>query len=816
MQTHPSAMSHTYEEEFACDRERTYGANTIDDDEAELLDAVEGLDPDKVEAEFEHWFSSIRAETKEIDAALLRGEEVTLPDGEKLRLAPHIRRIYTDPLLCGDGVKEPVLLARLAQELGAEFLAGSAISQSPWLIGFEHEGPWLPTGLWKRGKPLSELERARYSEALAPGFINEKVKPMRQERPVGTDEAQRRQWAESADLRSGTVLEACEPPGEEEIATIMFPLLQKWSEELQQHTKCRTIVHEVERNTKYTRVGEHASLPSVAQLTQAVSYCATGARDAPVMQMRRDVAADIDYEKITKMRQLVRSPHRRLPKRRKRRGWIPRLAKVDCSNAFFQLPARRPQHNRCKMWNPTLQPPGWSHFRSNSLTMGNIRSILSWMTVSVFLGRLFRRFGIPLWVYIDDLIAILSGGNVRRLREFIVKTVRRLGFGADDKKLERHHEEAGKVVTNSVVTDGGLPVLGIEFLVLEEESRPARMEIFAPEAKVAGVIHSAAMAAEAAVDGSLSLTQLQTLHGEMCFCFFARVHKATMAHFGAISSWLDERRFAELLPKRSAVAALAHSLRRIADERVVAYSRLSIACHEDEVPRGRWHLYTDAAAPEGKVFMGGVCIDPQNNRRAFRIELPQRKLPLALRNATIYVCELLATYLAIEYFQLRDVEAVVHVDNIGGLYSMVKGHAACPIGAAIAADISAGLVGRGVAAFFAYVSSRRNVADATTRMMLFQELIDFVGADPVLLEANWIAEVTEKLCADTTSAVEISRAFSIFNSDRQLRIVEIGKRLTLKRLLWKKYAGHLPSEQGERNARQASRRGDAAPVRRSG
>eukprot|EP00392_Amoebophrya_sp_AT5.2_P003826 g3831.t1 len=701
-------MEKNYEEEFARDRERTYGANYVDDEEAALLDGAVNLDPGKVEEEFEAWYSAIRAGTQEIDAALLRGGAATLPDGVTVRLAPHIRKIYTDPLLCGDTPKEPLLLARLAQELDVEFL-------------------------WRDIGALSETERVRYAEALAPGFINEEVKPTRQERPVGTEEAQRRQWADSADLRAGTVLEEAPAPGDEEIVTVMFPLLQKWSEELQRYTKCRTIVHEVERNTKYTRAGEHASLPSVAQLTQAVSYCATGARDAPVVQMKNDATADIDFEKILRLRDLVRTPRLRVKKKKaaRRRGWIPRLAKVDCSSAFFQLPARRPAHNRCKMWNPTSQPPGWVHYRSNSLTMGNIRSILQWMVVSVFLERLFRRFGIPIWVYIDDLIAILSRGNVRRIHEFIARTTRRLGFRADDKKLERHHEEAGKIVTNSVVTTGGLPVLGIEFLVQEEAERPARMEVFAPADKVESVARSAGVAADAAIDGSLTHQQLQKLHGEMCFCFFARVHKASMAHFASVSSWLDEQTFACLLPKRSAVAALAHSLRCISDNRVAAFGRLSISRREEEAPKERRHLYTDAAAPTGEVFLGGVCIDPHGVRRAMRIQLRQKQLPPALRNATIYVYELIATYLAILHFNLRDVDVIVHVDNIGGLYSMVKGHAACPIGAAIAAEISVELVERGVAGFFAYVDTKRNVADATTRVQLFDDLIAFVGAAPV-------------------------------------------------------------------------------------
>ena len=183
----------------------------------------------------------------------------------------------------------------------------------------------------------------------------------------------------------------------------------------------------------------------------------------------------------------------------------------------------------------------------------------------------------------------------------------------------------------------------------------------------------------------------------------------------------------------------------------------------------RIHLYTDAATGENGLdnsFIGGI-LRGKDCDHAFSYHVPLWlcniiKKKSAMSSLNLGVLEALAVWAALLVFDdlIGDKWVVLHVDNTGVIYSFTSGGAMCSATQGIVNAVSMIQCNKKRRAYFCYIRSAKNIADATTRkekVSILEETLEktqwrslrhYIGDNR--LETLWDGIESAKLCRTET------------------------------------------------------------------
>jgi len=113
---------------------------------------------------------------------------------------------------------------------------------------------------------------------------------------------------------------------------------------------------------------------------------------------------------------------------------------LDFSNAYRQLCTQDPDLNLLEIWDPDQNV--FHLYTSNVLTFGSIGSVYAWTRISLLVEKCIEHyFGITVYIYIDDLPAILPDETGDDMVSAIVGFIELLGF-----QLKAEKRQYGKSV----------------------------------------------------------------------------------------------------------------------------------------------------------------------------------------------------------------------------------------------------------------------------------------------------------------------------------------------------------------------------------
>jgi len=128
------------------------------------------------------------------------------------------------------------------------------------------------------------------------------------------------------------------------------------------------------------------------------------------------------------------------------------LLALDFSNAYRQLATLNPSLNLLEVWDPDRKV--FDLYTSNVLTFGSIASVYAWTRVSLLVEHCVEYyFGITVYIYIDDLLAVLPDNTAEDMVDAIVSFVKLLGF-----ELKAEKRQFGKSVR----------ALGVDYEILPD------------------------------------------------------------------------------------------------------------------------------------------------------------------------------------------------------------------------------------------------------------------------------------------------------------------------------------------------------------
>ena len=226
---------------------------------------------------------------------------------------------------------------------------GARLATNGWLTGIPSSGPMPVTGLWD-GKPMKEKEQEEY-DGLTRGIVPPPVRTFRGDDPdvpirvadgrsLGCTDSVQRAWDDSKWLRSGTVMEPCangwDDVPKDAAVTFMMGVLQRWNEEREIYEKCRFIA-DARWGNMFTRAGEHPSLPSPSKLIAAADYCMNGADAPPLVQAKKEIREQIDFERLRAWKDLPDMTSAQANNAADHSPWSPAVAKIDLTLFFHQI-----------------------------------------------------------------------------------------------------------------------------------------------------------------------------------------------------------------------------------------------------------------------------------------------------------------------------------------------------------------------------------------------------------------------------------------------------------------------------------------------
>ena len=91
------------------------------------------------------------------------------------------------------------------------------------------------------------------------------------------------------------------------------------------------------------------------------------------------------------------------------KGFLPTPAKLDETDAYYNLPCENPLQNKAAIYNP--KEKAWIRFLCKSITFGNRHSAAEFQSVSLLIANsLSTIFGIIAIPYIDDFVILCPPG----------------------------------------------------------------------------------------------------------------------------------------------------------------------------------------------------------------------------------------------------------------------------------------------------------------------------------------------------------------------------------------------------------------------
>lgn len=190
---------------------------------------------------------------------------------------------------------------------------------------------------------------------------------------------------------------------------------------------------ERERN-EFSPMEEHMSLPSHREISKVLNFCITG-QNTPYQQMKQEVTESINKNRVSKNADECpvfswgcKTEGKPPPFTR---GFPVIISKVDEHGAFYQLGWEDPTKNSIALFNPDTGE--WDIHPMVSMSHGNIWSVYSFQTISALIARIFEYLGIPVLVYIDDILIFSPPEYAEVHFNFVKKVMTLLGFDLSTK-----------------------------------------------------------------------------------------------------------------------------------------------------------------------------------------------------------------------------------------------------------------------------------------------------------------------------------------------------------------------------------------------
>eukprot|EP00392_Amoebophrya_sp_AT5.2_P001669 g1671.t1 len=465
-------------------------------------------------------------------------------------------------------------------------------------------------------------------------------------------------------------------------------------------------------------------LPGTPTLVDMVLYAANPLLQETLMQSKESVTASIVENRKEagsgKMRWRDATRLSGPVPEFKGKSFLPCFGKLDLYQAYLQMAVRNPNRNYFQVYNPSTKK--FEFGKLSALSFGNVHSVFGFVgSISELLNHLINDIlGIPATVYVDDIIFMCT----EELGPIYMKAIREMlaliGIAVEPNKCE--------------VAKIGEPIelLGVDFTTFEN-----RIEVKLTEKKIEAVNkkvkeawgylnrleHDAAKVTQDDLRDFFHL--LEELNGLFIHCTFWRNIKKGIPLTGHIYNLVSSfGKFCSLIKSYKCFKMIKALTKKMSEE---VNSRIPMVIRKDVAVRGKLHVMTDASSSEkegGKVAFGGLIFFPDGTSKGFSLHLKQKQLPPVLRRRTILVYELVALYMAqiIYADDLKSYNALMHCDNAGATYGVVKGRLRCPIATAVVASITSFNLRNDVFNFYAYINTDDNVSDACTRVEMLEEL----------------------------------------------------------------------------------------------
>jgi len=438
----------------------------------------------------------------------------------------------------------------------------------------------------------------------------------------------------------------------------------------------------------------------------------------------------------------------------KGRGFIPGFCKLDFKSYYYQFAAMNMNENIIAIWDPTEYDESskgrWRYFESSVMHFGNLHSVYVACRFSLLLEEIIRKFlEIIASIYIDDSIVMERFELLKLAQEIVEELYEKIGWKMSTGKLETQ------------VTDAAIRILGIVY-----ERFSWGFKFYPPEIKVQETVAKMDRYMEEIKHGTNTFEELEKLTGSLIFLLQVKFIRISGCEMKTLGAWKPEENFVRKSLIPAEVVILLEAFKKLRKDLLEGEpAEISIVNMNTE----RIHLYTDAATGENGLdnsFIGGI-LRGEYCDHAFSYHVPLwlcniLKKKSAMSSLNIGVLEALAVWAALLVFDdlIGDKWVVLHVDNTGVIYSFTSGGAMCSATQGIVNAVSMIQCNKKRRAYFCYIRSAKNIADATTRkekVSILEETLEktqwrslrnYIGDNR--LETLWSGIESAKFCRRET------------------------------------------------------------------
>ena len=359
------------------------------------------------------------------------------------------------------------------------------------------------------------------------------------------------------------------------------------------------------------------------------------------------------------------------------------------------------------------------------------------MRTAECLARVLSFNGLPTSIFVDDSFAFCHGRVVVEARQVMQRLYRAIGFPPSSAAPELGGAMKGEAQNDNFEMDNEVTALGMTWRRTNEGQS---IRVADKRLKKLQKRYNDFMAEPQ----KPALKKVEQLTGSMMSCIHFRSRKKWASRIRACYEFCRPEKWAGIKPKQWS------SNESIVRKTFVKAMNVISDMEPEHVTIWRVNkppavLYTDASLEGSQSVMGGVLIRHNRPAKAFSLrwdlksymtgkdkEVPRFKgVPLGIN-----VLEAAAVYLALKIWNKEVEDSFVYsfVDNICAALSVVKGTGDSRLTVGLADQINDGAND----IWMAWISTKRNLADATTRSERCQLVKQVTGAETMQLDSRWI------------------------------------------------------------------------------
>ena len=400
-------------------------------------------------------------------------------------------------------------------------------------------------------------------------------------------------------------------------------------------------------------------------------------------------------------------------------GSVPHIATKDWKKAYFQVGIAEPDLNPIKAWDTAKG--GWRFFLACVLNMGNLHSVPSWCRIAEFTMHMMETLLVTVCLtYIDDSTLLTVEGDVDEAAQAFDELSEALGLVRSPK------EESNMKST----THSEMKILGLIF------KRTGRMiEISVPKEKVERILKKAEEVVEAVLAKDLKYTDLAKVIGDVTYVTCAKTDRAGMQLLRPVYPLLCKDMFENMIKKKKMRMGIISTMRKV---QLLARMDRPIEMTIENADQEWVWIYTDASthgsASNGPRIGAVILLEDGTILRT-----ESDKAPAGER---IDFYEAAAVLLALRTFknEISGKRAIIMVDNVVDCYAFVKASHKDKKTATVITQIILDMRKDGIAPYFDYILTEKNIADWTTRDEL-RCLFNIVGGvwarEPADMKELW-------------------------------------------------------------------------------